>query len=107
MKSFSKIELVALTKQDEQQQQPSKTNRNNKMSFFSGFMDETLETIEEMRKNKEFILAQKTLEALMTIDDVKEDKMCMDFLKTYRGVLIRDIQSVLIKLREEKKKWRE
>jgi len=105
LKSFYKIEIVALTKQKEQQQQPSKTNRNNKMSFFSGFMDETQETIEEMRKNKEFILAQKTLEALMTIDVVKEDKMCMEFLKIYRGVLIRDIQFVLIKLREEKKKW--
>ena len=75
------------------------------MSFFSGFMDETQETIEEMRKNKEFILAQKTLEALMTIDVVKEDKKCMEFLKIYRGVLIRDIQLVLRRLRLEKMKW--
>ena len=68
------------------------------MSFFSGFMDETQETIEEMRKNKEFILAQKTLEALMTIDVVKEDKMCMEFLKIYRSVLIRDIQFVKLRM---------
>lgn len=70
-------------------------------------MIEALELINQMRKDKEFIQAKKTLEELMEFNIVKEDPKLIKMLKALRSVLIHDIQEVLRKLRLGKKKWEE
>ena len=80
------------------------TNKSS-TNTYECIMIEALELINQMRKDKEFIQAKKTLEKLIDFDIVKEDPKLVQHLKGLRSVLIRDIQSVLIKLREEKKKW--